>query len=57
MVASRIEQRIWKRLNNCTYCDQGVGAYDQAERAVRMAFEDVRESFARSSREIVKNNS
>jgi hypothetical protein len=54
MAVALVETRIRERMAACTYCDQGPNAYNQAEEAVRLAFEDVRKSFDRIRNEIAK---
>lgn len=39
---SAAKRAVRARLENCTYCDQGVDAYRQAEDAIDAGFKDVR---------------
>lgn len=49
-----VRVRIKERLAACTYCETGSMAYEQAEEAVRRAFEDVRGVFHGIEKDIKK---
>lgn len=54
MAVALVETRIREHMEHCTYCDQGPNAYNQADRAVAAAFEDVRKAFATIRRDIAR---